>query len=68
MIKIISYLAGLIYKKETTDETVKIKMLIGFSLKKLPNVNVNKIYEYDTMLYTDEELINSILADFDKIY
>lgn len=44
------------------------KALIGFSLKKLPSVNLNKIYEYDTMLYSDEKLLNSILADFDKIH
>ena len=43
------------------------KTLIGFSLKKLPSVNINKIYEYDTMKYSDEKLLNSILADFDKI-
>ena len=36
-------------------------------VKKDPKV-LSKIYKYDTMQYTDEELINSILADFDKIH
>lgn len=36
-------------------------VLSGFTLKKLPNVNVNNIFEYNAENYSEDELINLIL-------